>query len=127
MLAKRAGSEVGFFVNTPKLTKLELMARMTAVQTSMFLQLALTDPDPNRAAEALNAISTEYVAKVRETKAVDVTVLDSAVVPTVPFKNSASQLLGVSLIIGVVAVIGLALSMNTLEEQMRRLREFVAD
>ena len=129
MLAKRAGSEVGFSVNTPKLTKRELMARMTVLQpaNSSFLQLALTDPDPNRAAEALNAISAEYVAKVREAKGVDVTVLDSAVAPTVPFKNSASQLLGVSLIIGVVAVIGLALMMNTLEEQMRRLREFVAD
>jgi capsular polysaccharide biosynthesis protein len=129
MLAKRAGSEVGFFVNTPKLTKLELLARMTALQpaNSSFLQLALTDPDPTRAAGALNAISAEYVAKMREAKGVDVTVLDSAVAPTVPFKNSPSQLLGVSLLIAVVAVIGLALMMNTLEEQMRRLREFVAD
>jgi capsular polysaccharide biosynthesis protein len=127
MLVRNAGRQVDFTVRTPNETSRELMARMTAVANSMFLQLALTDPDPKRAAEALNAISAEYVAKVREASSVDVTVLDSAVAPTVPFKNSAAQLLGVSLIIGVVAIVGLALSLNTLEEQMRRLREFVAD
>ena len=68
------------------------------------MQLTLTDPDPQRAAHTLNAIASAYVAKTRDLTGDKKSVLDSAVAPTLPFKNSAAQLFGVSLLIGIVKI-----------------------
>jgi capsular polysaccharide biosynthesis protein len=110
-LAKFAGRQISFSLMIPHLVSANLQTRTRVVRPAngSFLQLAVTDVDPKRAAAALNAISSEYVAQLRAMKAPNVAVLDSAVAPFTPFKNSPSQLFGASLIVGVAAALGLVL------------------
>jgi uncharacterized protein involved in exopolysaccharide biosynthesis len=119
-LARYAGREVHFTVDTPRGTATELLSRITITQppNSTFMQLTFTDPDPHRAARTLNAVAAAYVAKTRELTGDKKSVLDSAVAPLSPFKNSAPQLFGVSLLIGIVAAIGLAFAASALEGRL---------
>jgi capsular polysaccharide biosynthesis protein len=68
VLARYAGREVRFTVSTPLEAAAELRSRMMIVQpaNSSFMQLSLTDPDPHRAANTLNAIASAY-ARTRDT------------------------------------------------------------
>jgi uncharacterized protein involved in exopolysaccharide biosynthesis len=120
LLARYAGREVHFTVGTPRETATELQQRMTIMQpaNSTFMQLTLTDPDPRRAARTLNAIASVYVASTRDLTGDKKSVLDSAVAPPSPFKNSAAQVFGVSLLIGIVAAIGLAFAASALEGRL---------
>jgi capsular polysaccharide biosynthesis protein len=120
-LAKFAGRQISFTIMMPHLVAANLQTRTRIVRPAngSFLQLAVTDVDPKRAAAALNAISNEYVAQLRGMKAPNVAVLDSAVAPLTPFKNSPSQLLGASLLVGVAAAIGLVLSLVAVQGRTR--------
>jgi len=114
-LARYAGREVGFTVATPREAAAELLTRTTilAPPNSSFLRLAIEDPDPHRAARTLNAIAYAYVAKTGAATSV----LDSAVAPLAPFKNSPAQLFAVSLVIGIAAAVGLAFAASALERR----------
>jgi capsular polysaccharide biosynthesis protein len=121
ILARYAGKEVRFTVATPNDATAGLRSRMTVLQqaNSNFLQLALTDPDPQRAARTLNALAAVYVSKVRSRKGAALSVLDAAVAPPAPFKNSPAQLFAVTLVIGIASAIGLAFAASVLEERVR--------
>jgi capsular polysaccharide biosynthesis protein len=121
ILARYAGKAVRFTVATPNGATAELRSRMTVLQqaNSSFLQLALTDPDPQRAARTLNAVAAVYVSMVRSQKGAPLSVLDAAVAPPAPFKNSPAQLFAVTLVIGIASAIGLAFAASVLEERVR--------
>ncbi len=116
-LARYAGREVRFTLATPRESATELLSRMTIVQqgNSGFVQMALTDPDPRRAARALNAVGAAYISKVRSPTGAALSFLDSAVTPLAPFKNSRPQLFVVSLAIGITAAIALAFAASAFE------------
>ena len=123
-LARYAGREVHFSVSTPRETSIALQTRLTIIQpaNNSFLQLSLTDPDPHRAARTLNAIANAYVAKNHDLADARKSVLDSAVAPPLPFKNSAAQLFSMWVAIGIIAAIGVAFAASALEGRVRRER-----
>ncbi len=120
MLARFAGREVGFSLGTPRLAAVDLFARLSIVQPASrsFLQLALSDPDPQRAARTLNALTSAYVEEMHR-RGMTRSVLDSAVAPALPYKNSSAQVLSTWLVAGVVVSIGLAFAASALEERMQ--------
>ncbi|MEO5814097.1 MAG: hypothetical protein ABIT20_02340 [Gemmatimonadaceae bacterium] len=122
ILAQFAGREVGFVVGTRRSAAAELFARLSIVQLASgnFLQLALSDPDPHRAARALNALTSAYVEEMHR-RGITRSVLDSAVAPALPYKNSPAQLFGVWLVAGVGVSIAVAFGANVFERLMRRL------
>lgn len=120
-LSRYAGRKFRFTLGTPREASAELASRMTVVQpgSSSFVQLSMTDPDPHRAARALNAIAALYISSVRSSTGARLSLLDSAVAPALPFKNSPAQLFSVSIVIGIAAAIALAFTANALEARGR--------
>ena len=102
-LARYKGREQEFRVNMPRDVGVDLRLKITASQpaNSRFLSLTLADDDPRYAAHALNAIARQYARMANARGAGPVTVLDSAVTPRVPARNSAAQIIGQTLLVGV--------------------------
>lgn len=103
VLARHAGREVAFTVHTPRQTGRDLRLGLTAAQpvNSRFLSLSLMDEDPRRAAVALNAIAGRLAEVTNARGLGPVTVLDSAVAPLGPARNSTAQVIGIALVAGV--------------------------
>ncbi len=103
VLRRRANTEQHFTVASPRAAAAELRLKLTAVQPrgSRFVSLSLADESPARAARALNAISTRYVALAQVRGQGPVIVLDSAVVPAAPARNSPRQVVARSILVGI--------------------------
>jgi len=70
LLAKYAGQDVPFKIETPRATSLELLKRLTPrlPDRTNIISLTYTDPDPALAELTLNAYVEEYVAVAKDLK-----------------------------------------------------------
>lgn len=125
LLRRAAGRRVRFVIATPRETSAELRERLTFAQLpdSNIVRLTLTGTDPQRAARALNAIAARYVAEARDPAHADAMLRDSASTPREIFRHSVLQLLGVALLAGVVAGVGLALLVSAVSSWSARRPE----
>jgi succinoglycan biosynthesis transport protein ExoP len=110
------------------------LAKAVSATTSagtVVVEIGVTDPSPARAAQIANSIAESFESTVNQlvpvdatgTSPVKITVLQQALVPTVPVEPNTRLNLAVGALIGLIVGLGIAILRYTLDTKIRNERD----